>query len=507
MMRVTFRILDDKHRVKSERTCTISEQVSFASLLREQGCSVNYPCGGNGTCGKCKVRFQEGAPIPTTEEMRLLSAEEIEEGCRLACRTMVTSDCVIEIPESESRIQSVGIEQGERTKGRCGVAIDLGTTTIAYALVNLDSKEVMDTRIEENPQRRFGADVMSRMQQANSGALETLQSCVVETLTSTVKSLCKNFAEPERVVISGNTTMCHLLLGYSCERLAVAPFVPVSTEQQEFVIDGVTVTILPGISAFVGGDIVSGVCSLDFASDKQPKLLLDLGTNAEMVLWTGERFFATSASAGPALEGGNISCGCASVPGAICDVVIAGKKNQIKTIAGVPAVGICGSGLLAAMSGLMRNRLMDEDGILQEEFFEKGYPLSAPQSKVNVVITQEDIRNFQVAKSAIATGIECLLQQAQMDADTPMQVYLAGGLGVHMSVEAAVCVGLFPSVCKESCLAAGNTSLQGAIQYLCNPKQTKKRMEFMRSHVCVVSLNDWEKFQDCFVEHLKMSRH
>ncbi len=510
-MQVMFRFMEKNHSVKKEQTCTISEQVPLSCLLKEQGISLHFLCGGNGTCGKCKVRFLEGADTPTAGERRFFTTEELDAGYRLACCTTIVSDCVIEIPRQRETIQGIRMTEtkSEDAKGNkeYGIAIDLGTTTIAYALVDLSNGDIEKTLTEENPQREYGADVMSRMRFSNDGGLKQLQQCILAPLQQRVKTLCDAMnGSVQKVVIAGNTTMCHLLMGYSCERLAVAPFVPISVEQCEIEIANIPAVLLPGISAFIGGDIVAGLVALDFTKDDTPKFLLDLGTNGEMVLWTGKEFLATSASAGPAFEGGNITCGCASVPGAVCNVIIAGAKSKVTTIGGVPAVGICGSGLLAAMSGLLRNKQMDENGILQGEYLEKGYELYTPKSEGRIVITQEDIQNFQMAKSAIATGIECLLHHAGLQEKDVMNVFLAGGFGVHLQVDAAADIGLLPREWRANCASVGNTSLQGAVQYLLQPEQTKKRMEFMRSHVSVCSLNEWEQFQDRFIENLRMSR-
>lgn len=514
-MNIVFRLMKNNHTVEEEKTCTVEGQVSLAWVLEQQGILMQYLCGGNGTCGKCKVKVISGANAPTVSEQKCFTEEELQAGYRLACQMQVVGDLVVEVPRQRQKMQVLSTpvtgENGQQgADDTFGVAMDLGTTTLAFALVNLSVGQVVQTCTMENSQRTYGADVMTRMQRANEGALEEMRDCVRRDLNRGIQTLCqqqeraaKKKPKITHIVISGNTTMCHILQGYSCKSLAVAPFVPVSLDKKEWKRDGVKVTVLPGASAFIGGDIISGLAYLDFAKDAEPKLLLDLGTNGEMVLWNGREFLATSAAVGPALEGGNISCGCAGVYGAIYDVLIAGGKSLVKTIGGIAPVGICGSGLLSAISGLRDNGILDEYGIFFPGLTEPGYKLAVTSDGEDIVITGDDIRAFLMAKSAIVTGISYLLSRMK---GTPqsLQVYLAGGLGVHLPINAAVKTGLLPEKIKSNCKPAGNTSLQGAIAYLQNPQQMDERIQCIRSHLTVLPLNDWEQFEEHFVSHMTL---
>lgn len=516
-MNIVFRLMKNNHTVEEEKTCTVEGQVSLAWALEQQGISMQYLCGGNGTCGKCKVKVISGGDEPTVSERKYFTEEELKAGYRLACQMQVTGDLLVEVPKQRQKMQvlSTPVTEESQRQGEddtFGVAIDLGTTTLAFALVNLNGGQVVQTCTMENSQRSYGADVMTRMQRANEGRLQELRDCILRDLQEGVQNLRKGYEKQtggkagiEKVVISGNTAMCHILQGYSCQTLAVAPFVPVSLEKRELERDGVKVTILPGASAFIGGDIISGLSYLDFAKDAEPKLLLDLGTNGEMVLWNGREFFATSAAAGPALEGGNISCGCAGVYGAIYDVMIAGGKSLVKTIGGIAPVGICGSGLLSAISGFRDNGMLDEYGIFSHRMTEAGYKLGMTSEGEDIVITGDDIRAFLMAKSAIVTGICYLMEQAD-DKKKPLQVHLAGGLGVHLPVNAGIKTGLLPEKIKSNCKPAGNTSLQGAIAYLTNPQQMDERIQFIRSHLTVLPLNDWDEFQEHFISNMTLRR-
>ena len=312
------------------------------------------------------------------------------------------------------------------------------------------------------------------------------------------------------IVIAGNTTMCHLLRGYSCQTLGVAPFQPVSIKQEDFVQKGIAVTILPGASAFVGGDIISGIYGIREHMDAdEPWMLLDFGTNGEMVLWTGEEYFATAAAAGPAFEGGNISCGCASIPGAISSVMIAGRNSHTRTIGGLPAIGICGSGILEAVSGMKKGGIVDENGTFAADIPEDGFALNTPGSQEKISLTQEDIRQFQMAKAAIAVGQKTLLKEAGMEAWQVKKVYLAGGMGTFLNVRAAVETGLVEKSFLPVAKAGGNTSLQGAVSYLKKTGQEqileKDKLKEITEKMQVLMLADMPDFADAYISHMALT--
>ena len=350
---------------------------------------------------------------------------------------------------------------------------------------------------------------MSRIQSANEGHEKELQAAVTKDLREGVVQLCGDLLTQKaikHIVISGNTTMCHLLRGYSCKTLGVAPFTPSHLELEQWNEEDIAITIFPGASAFIGGDIVSGIYAIN--DETEPWMLLDFGTNGEMILWTGEQLIATAAAAGPAFEGGNITCGCASVPGAISGVMIAGCHSHTKTIGGIPAIGICGSGLLEAISGMRKAGLLDENGTFIENLRPDGFVLQTPGSKKKIVLTQEDIRQFQMAKSAIAVGQKALLKVAGRKASDIKHVYLAGGMGSFLNVRAAVAVGLLQKDFLPVAKAVGNTSLQGAITYL--QKQTKtetKKLEEIAKQIQVLSLAETPGFEEDYIMHMALQEN
>lgn len=526
-MKVIIRFLKEDGTCKNEQSEILEEQVLLSEWLRERNVVAVYDCGGKGLCGKCKVRVVEGAMKPTAQEKKYFSDEELQQGYRLACQTRIIKDCMLEIQEERKKIQTLAVEKNEEDKQvkpqgtDYGVAIDLGTTTIAFALVSLTDGNVIGTWTMENAQRQYGADVMSRIEASNRGAKEKLQILVRDDLKEGMAGLCDKMSVKKtnikKVVIAANTTMSHLLLGYSCQRLGKAPFVPVSLEQKTWQEEGMEVVLFPGVSAFIGGDIISGLSYLDFSMEKKPNLLLDLGTNAEMVLWTGEHFLATSAAAGPALEGGNISNGCPSIPGAICDVMVAGNRHQIKTIGNVPATGICGSGLVSAVSGLLHNHIIDEQGTYlkprQDECDsnrnQDGFVLAKGlrMGEKKVVLTQEDIRNYQLAKSAVFCGMRYLLLNITDEEERRnIKVSLAGGMGVHLPIPAAVDTGLLPKEFMGRCVLQGNTSLLGAIAYLKNPEKQKACIQKVCTQIQVLPLQEWEGFEEEYVKNLTLKK-
>lgn len=504
----------------------VGKNKTIRDALQEQGLSLDYVCGGIGRCGKCAVRVISGHVPVTGADRAFFSKEALEQGWRLACQMQVTDDIEIEVAEDlvcqkEAGIQVAGLypldektDQGLPAKSAYGVAIDLGTTTIGFALVDLATGQVERSLSRMNSQRIYGADVLSRIQCANEGQGNALRRCAELDLRQGIKDLCKDQIDVSgirHIVIAGNTTMCHLLRGYSCQTLGMAPFRPVSTEQEDFVQKGIAVTILPGASAFVGGDIISGIYGIREHLDAtdEPWMLLDLGTNGEMALWTGERFFATAAAAGPAFEGGNISCGCASIPGAISSVMIVGRNSHTKTIGGLPAIGICGSGLLEAISGMKKAGIVDENGTFASDIPEEGFVLNTPGSQGKVSLTQEDIRQFQMAKAAIAVGQKTLLKEAGMVASQVKKVYLAGGMGTFLNVRVAVETGLLVKDLLPVAKAGGNTSLGGAVSYLKNAGQKQKaekdKLKAITENMQVLMLADMPGFADAYISHMALT--
>ena len=353
-----------------------------------------------------------------------------------------------------------------------GIAIDLGTTTIAAALVGFDFKnqagEVALTSSCVNHQRKYGADVISRIDRASDPVTaEDLRRLVTQDICGLVKEFSmKAKSEATTICIAGNTTMLHLLRGYSVSGLGKYPYEAKSLDLEVFTgeelspdLSGYKVTLFPGISAFVGADIVAGIYALDMVEHPDKKsLMVDLGTNGEIAYFDGARIYATSTAAGPVFEGGGISCGVPAINGAIKHINIGDFFPELDIIGNDKPIGLCGTGVLETVSELLRTGLMDDTGLLCDEYFDSGYPLTREK---DITITQGDIRNVQLAKAAIYSGIVNVLDGR--DADS---VYISGGFGSHIDIDRIKNLKMFPEELVPKALAAGNTSLKGCIKYL-----------------------------------------
>lgn len=521
--------------------------------LREHGVRIDAPCGGSGRCGKCRVRVVSGELPVTAEDRRFLSERELSTGERLACTARPVSDLrirvlakpgkqivavadmsgciadmnIVRVTEQSADLQkrnifpkqkpgdvtgsekvgndSAGDTSSEKQgvfatdENGYGIAVDIGTTTLAACLYGWSNGTVIETVTAVNSGRDFGADVLSRMEASNHGKRARLQELLQEDVCGLLAELLRRAnvqaVDVQKIVIAANMTMVHLLMGYSCEKLGRAPFVPAN--KRMICADGMRilgasrfrcpVIVLPAVSAFVGGDIVSGMLTLGMDKGSETVLLLDVGTNGEMALRYKGQIYVTSTAAGPAFEGGGISCGCASVPGAISGVKltedqvdrsrglaegwISGsncetyqEQNLIfRTIGNAAPVGICGSGVLELVSELLRVGLLDETGLLAEQYRESGFPLGKIASGEPIIFTQGDVRAFQLAKGAIRAGIELLLAAAGVRAEEVSQIYLAGGFGVRMDEHAAIHIGLLPGAFRGRIRPVGNSSLSGAV--------------------------------------------
>jgi len=452
---------------------------------------VDAPCGGSGDCGRCKIQFLSEAPEAGEKEKARLSKEELEQGIRLACMTematQMKSTDFVPVGDIFSEEEQILFEEYEReadcvSEQGFGIALDIGTTTIAMRLVGMNTKQCLATVTGINHQRAYGADVLTRIKAANEGKSKELQQCIRRDIFGLmVHLLTKTGVSPslvKKIVVVGNTTMCHLLLGYSCEGLGEAPFSPVdigfihtTTDElfedveayggcrDEFTMPDIDIVILPGISAFVGADIVAGMYYCDMDLKEKPHMLLDVGTNGEMVIGDKDGFVVTSAAAGPVFEGGNISCGMPAVKGAIAHI----KEDICEVVGGVEPKGICGSGLVDLTAYLLDKQVIDENGTLCDDYFDTGYPVGLALKKElpYMRLTQSDIRQLQMGKAAIRAGIDVLTKDC-----APEKIYLAGGFGVALDVESAVKIDLLAASPARRIQSAGNTALEGAQKFL-----------------------------------------
>ena len=472
---------------------------SIAQALLRKDYKVPMACGGNGTCGKCKVEI-DGAwansckLYPKPEEDIIISAFGWGEGREEL--TQIAGVEKINITEGRAR-------EAKRQTRKTFLAVDIGTTTIAAALAEKETGAVLATAGCGNSQRIFGQDVLSRIKASVAGTGEKLKTLIRQDILNLLEEIQKKQKDIviEHIYIAGNTTMEHLYMGDSCEGLGKAPFTPVSLAERKDGLSNIPVTLLPGISAFVGADIAAGMLACGMDEEERPSLLLDLGTNGEMVLALEDKMIATSAPAGPALEGGNISCGVASVTGAISKVRVIGERTIIGTIGNAPATGICGTGVLELVAGLYENHIIDASGQMKEKYREEGFPLARMKDGKQITFTQQDIREVQLAKAAIHSGIELLLEHAGISMGEIKKVYLAGGFGVYLDVHIAAGIGLLPAELEKCTKAVGNTSLQGCIAYG-SSEENRSRTEEMIKKCESINLAEQADFEERYVANM-----
>ena len=407
---------------------------SLLLLCQKAGIPVAANCGGKGICGKCRVRFLKGAPLPTAQERRFFSPDELRRGYRLACLSRLYTDCEIEVPklrmvDAVSKALDIKWKPIDGYDGKYFITTDIGTTTLVMQKVSASDGQVIETYKAVNAQNRFGSDVISRLEASEHGHREELSHIIRDQLCQGVEKLGGD--DVLFMVIAANTTMVHLLMEYDVQGLSKAPFDAVCLDEIRTEISGIDTYIMPGYSAFVGGDIFSGILAVGSTTNNSPTLLIDLGTNAEMVLFNSDRMAATSAAAGSAFD-------------SIADV------------------GLFGADVVAILYRLLKEHRIDCHGTLQDEWFEQGVAI---EYKKQVYITQDHIRRMQLAKAAVRCGIDYLSEAFGCALQDIGQVYVAGGFGYYLDVEAAFGVGLLPDAFRGKTFACGNTALSGARVY------------------------------------------
>ncbi len=476
--------------------------ISFVDVMNQLGINFYRPCGGVGKCMSCAIRFVYGAPEMTSDDERALDFSDMRNGWRLGCKCIITRDCKIQVPSSlVSEIVSPDTLTAEENlpldKTNIGIAVDIGTTTIATAIVDLVSGKILRQNNCTNSQIHYGADVMTRIKAAIDGHNVELMDCVRDDLINMGRKLLGQDYLMHKIVFSGNTVMTHLILKYPVDGLARFPFVPYTTDSVKFVANKKDIFFMPSISAFIGGDIVSGLYYLRKTKKQDTFLLVDLGTNAEIVLYDGEGYLCTSASAGPALEGANLSCGTASVRGAINHISITEGVVKYTTIGGEKPIGICGSGVIDLISEMYRKGIIDDGGLLQEQYSEKGFPITD-----EITITGEDIQQVLLAKAAIYSAITLLVRESTIEIDDIEHLYVSGGLGASIGLWSAAGIKIFPQELIPKFESAGNTSLLGDIEFIKSGDEDLLKEIKEKSKVVMMSGNpDFEKL---FLENLRL---
>ena len=477
-----------QHTVTFEPAHVVVTVEQGTSLLRAQilaGLQVDAPCGGNGTCGKCRV---------------LVDGQQV-----LACQTLVDRDMTVwHAPQGDSQILTGGISARLQPDGKCDYvfAADLGTTTMVLYLLSGVTGQVLSKSSCLNPQRQFGADVISRIEYALAGNARQLQAVVWEAICALLQTAAQkagiSLQEIGGGCIVGNTAMQHLLLNLDTKPLVTPPYMPAVlasavVEASAYLPIRGSLRILPNIAGFVGGDTVACMKAVDFDALEEITLLVDIGTNGEMVLGNKERAVACSTAAGPAFEGAKISCGMRGEVGAVDHVFLKNGQVSYHVIGDVPAKGICGSGILDLIAVLLELGVIDDSGYMEEGSYRLG--------DSEVVLTQRDVREVQLAKAAIFAGISLLTEHWGISVNEIQQVLLAGAFGNYMDPVSACRIGMIPECLQDRIRLVGNAAGEGAkvcalseAEFL-RTSQIARQTEFLELATC-------PDFQDCYVDAL-----
>jgi uncharacterized 2Fe-2S/4Fe-4S cluster protein (DUF4445 family) len=524
-------------------TVICEEGTPLIEAARRAGMLLHYSCGGNGTCGSCRVRICSGdMQSPNAEERQQLTAADLADGYRLACQVRIAGDTTVDIPfpartflqtipfpdvqidllpieasvhdcavetsyahlddapalwkalstelrqrhdqddvapddaalislpdqlragSGRVRIslrgkEAISIRPADRTP--CGLAIDLGTTTIAGYLIDLESGQLLSARAMTNPQHRFGEDVMSRIACILEHGDRALRQAAADGLNTLITGLC---AEPERIVdltLVGNTAKHHIFLGLPVRQLGRAPYQPSVREPLDrkardlglAVAPGAYVHLPPPVGGFVGSDHIAMILAAGVHTTERTVLALDIGTNTEAALAHRGRIQSISCASGPALEGGHLTHGTGAVPGAIDRVSINADSVSFHVIGEMLPHGLCGSGIIDAIAGLVRAGMIDRKGGLaaaphHRESLQRGEFILAPAAQTAtgrpITISQQDVSEVQLAKAAIRAGVDILLDEAHLSWEAVDEVILTGGFGTVLDPAAAIAIGMLP---------------------------------------------------------------
>lgn len=408
------------------------------------------------------------------------------------------------------------IKQQELREPPYQVAVDLGTTTIAMQLLSGAKAVPVATYTAVNSCRRFGADVITRIENANQGGLEKLTALSRSDILQGIQSLCSetglSLKDISRIGVAGNTTVSQIFLGLPLTGLAGYPFTPA---YEGFAVRKfgelflgfpeaeAEVLVFPPISGFVGGDIVAGLYQCGYFHKIRPAMLIDLGTNGEMALGTGEKILVTSVAAGPAFEGGGLVHGVGSIGGAISGFELSGGQSKVTTIHQESPIGICGTGMVEILSECRDRRILNEKGNFVSPYDEEGFTVARDKEGKSISVYQQDVRELQLAKGAIGAGIELLAKAYEKTYRQIPEVYVAGGFGYRINIRKAVNIGIFPREFLGKIKAVGNTSLAGVESFLRDDTAREKILSLVENSKEVVLANH-QDFQETYLKHMDL---
>jgi uncharacterized 2Fe-2S/4Fe-4S cluster protein (DUF4445 family) len=525
-------------------------QTALEALINN-GLLLRSDCGGKGRCGKCQIKVHDPDPAflspPSEGEVKIFGPKGLAAGYRLACCATLLNDISLEIPAS-ARLSASVLEKApplllekhailkarsDSQKTNYSLAVDLGTTTIAVYLCDPAAGKVIASIAMRNPQAIFGDDVMSRISviSADPNLLKRLQRMAVKTIEWGAQALIDSMkiapARIKTMMVVGNSTMIHIFVGQNPASIGVYPYEPQFVEEKQFAADSLgfsfnpkaEIHTLPLITGFIGADTVGATVAAELEENPVGTMLVDVGTNGEIMFLGKTGLVATSCATGPAFEGATIQHGMQAVPGAINTVKIDQKKRTVSysLIQKGPGntqkpLGICGTGVISAVAELLRAGIISKDGAFNHE---TKYPnlqldenntaqfILVPSEKTAdgraIVLTQKDVRAIQLAKGAIRTGIELLCIETNID--LPGKILLAGAFGSYINPEDALTIGMLPDLPPEDIEGVGNAAGAGAILALFDERFAKKAKELSRS-TRVLDLSTHPDFQDTFINAL-----
>ena len=547
-----------------------TDKTTILEYCRSHGIAgIETPCGGKGTCGKCKVTVTKpyykdvlacqtkicdgmeiivgrkesigtgtaGQDIQTASNagysidkehsmVVLINGENVSEKFNEHVNEHVNRTVVL---KEETANESEKVESNEDTLAAC----DIGTTTVVCYLIDKETGQIISTRSGANPQRSFGADVLSRIDAAAraddndkaNGGLQMMQTQIVSLLNGWISEMLMECGRTKvsRFSVAGNTVMCHLLMGISPEKLGKAPFMPDEYFGREFNPLDIgfencqIIIIFPAVSGFVGGDITAGM--METVNCNELTLYLHIGTNAAMSLGKGDRYVRCATAAGPAFEGAQIELGMPASKGAVDKVWLEGRRIKYSVIGNDRPVGLCGSGLIDALAVLLKAGIIDENGTIlsgqelpilfrsyvfeveAEETAQSTESSLAVHIAPGVYITQDDIRKLQLAKGAIAAGIEVLFKEYGCKPCDVDILTFAGGFGNYIDKASAAAIGLFPQELLDKAKEVGNAAGNGAVSAALSQEAWERALE-ISGNMRYIELASYPHFDEMYVEHM-----
>jgi uncharacterized 2Fe-2S/4Fe-4S cluster protein (DUF4445 family) len=480
------------------KVLTARKDSPLKDVLHEIG--VEFPCGGKGTCGKCAVRILEGLVETDPHHKQQLEKLGLATGWRLACLSRCDEDLVVEVEQFETIIQA-DETTFEFVPGKgLGVAFDLGTTTLVGQLLDMQTGKILAVETAMNPQNKFGSDLITRLESCLRDGCDEMTQMIRAKIDKMVAKLMLHQTAPlDKIVIVGNTVMHHIFCGHEIGPLSYYPFdspnltmgVFTSKELGWSQVQCSEVRFYPSIGSFVGSDILAGILATGMHLKEGYSVLIDLGTNGEIVIGNRNRLLCSSTAAGPAFEGAKISCGMQAHKGAISSIYLMGNIWKSVVIGNTEPIGICGSGLIDAIHVLLETGLIGEFGEIHSGE-------SSVTMDKNVALTQKDIQEFQLAKAAVAAGIEILMRKSGIQSGQVEEIYISGGFGNYINLENVIGVGMvdFP---VNRIRKMGNSALLGAKMFLLNDSLYPEKILKITRHV---SLESEPGFQDIFVDNM-----